>query len=161
MNKHFAIAGVALLTLFGCAQDNTAPDNPQIDENNSVENMQSSREQESNVMIEKMDELPFQKFEFDINYEGGFDFEVELERNPRGNIDAEYRDESKNIDARGKEAFDLLYSKLKNLEINEDSTKEQAISTVLETFDLRDDYTELEIDIVFNDGTKREYSVND
>lgn len=160
MNKRFVIVGIFIFALIGCAQDNTAPDNPTIDENKAVENM-SNRNKDSNAMIEKMDELSFQKFEFDINYEGGFDFEVELVRNPNGNIDAEYRDESKNIDARGGEAFDLLYSKLKDIDINKNSTEEQAISNALKIFELRDNYTELELEIIFNDGTRREFVVND
>ena len=156
MRKRFIITLILAFALAACAQDNTAPDNPTINEEPMIENTNNSHE-ENNVMTEKIDELPFNKFELDLDYGGKFDFEVELERNPSGNIDVEYRDESKNIDERGKEAFHLLYPKLKEMDIDQNSTSEEVIANVLQTFEVRDDYTELDLEIVFNDGTRREY----
>lgn len=156
MNKPVISVLLLAFALIACAQDNTAPDNPTINEAPMSENVRESDE-ENNWMTERMDELPFNKFDFDIEYEDRFDFEVELERNPSGNIDVEYRDESKGIDEKGEKAFELLFSKLKEFEIDQNSANEDVIASVLQLFELNDDYTEFDLEIVFNDGTRREY----
>lgn len=89
-------------------------------------------------MIEQIDKLPFQKCELDVSNKDNFVVKVELGRNPWENIDVEYRDDKKNINARGKEAFNLLYSKLKKLTIDQTKSQEEAISQVLQTFELKD-----------------------
>lgn len=156
MNKFFSIVFMLGFALVACAQDNTAPDNPTINEEPRIDNTNDSNE-ENNEITEKIDELPFNKFELDVDYDDKFDVEVELERNPSGNIDVEYRDERKGVDERGGEAFHLLYDKLKNLDIDQNLTDDEVIANVLQTFELNRDYTELDLVIVFNDGTRREY----
>lgn len=159
MKRNFIIAGMSALVITGCAQDNTAPDNPTVQHEKPNEEMKQTTNKNSPTMIDKMDDLPFNKFELDVQYPEDVDFEVELERMPNDNIDAEYIDERKGINVNGEEAFDLLYSKLKGLDnINEDTQKEEAIHSVLKTFDLPEDYIEIELEIVLNNGVKKEFN---
>lgn len=140
----------AMILLAACNQDNTPPDNPK---NNETSN---NRNHEQNEMVQKIESLPFYKFELEVEYPDDQDVNIELERNPSGNIDVEYLDPRNDIRLYGKEAFDLLYPKLKNLTIDETSTKEQAVSEAKKVFELEDNYLELEMKVIFNDSTQLE-----
>src|SRR5690606_18494216 len=103
--------------------------------------------------------LPFYKFELEVEYRDDMDVNIELERNPSGNIDVEYLDARNGIRSYGKEAFDLLYPKLKNLSIDETSTEEQALSKVIKVFELEDNDLELEMNVIFHDSTQLKVDV--
>lgn len=167
MNKNLISLVLLSFILVACAQDNTAPDNPTVNEEPIVETTDDERDgsnevgndyhDESSELVEKIDELPFNKFELDLDYADDVDFEVEFERNPSGNIDIEYLDEVNQIDEKDEAAFDLLYPKFVELELDQNLEDEEVINRVLDTFELREDYIEFELEIVFNDGTRREY----
>lgn len=142
-----------MLFLVACNQDNTAPDNPKINETSHKSN------NNQNDMVEKIESLPFYKFELDVEYQKDVDFNVELEQNPSGNIDVEYEHSSKGIRSYGKEAFDLLYPKLKSLTITETTSQEEAISEALKVFELEDNYLEFEMDVIFHDGSNMNIDV--
>ncbi len=159
MKRNFIIAGMSFFVVTGCAQDNTVPDNPTVQHEEPNEVTEQTKNKNDTTMLDKMDDLPFNQFEFDIDYIEDFDFEVELERMPNDNIDAEYVDERNDIDEKGEKAFDLLYSKLKGLDIHEDTTENEAIYNVLKIFNLPEDYTEFELEIILNNGVKKEFNV--
>ncbi len=137
-----------MVLLAACNQDNTAPDNPKINE------MSNDANHEQNEMVEKIESLPFYKFELDVEYQNDMDVSIELERNPSGNIDVEYEDARNDIRSYGKEAFDLLYPKLKNLSIDNNASEEQAVNEVMKVFELDENYLELELNIIFHDSTQ-------
>lgn len=137
-----------MVLLAACNQDNTAPDNPKINE------MSNDANHEQNEMVEKIESLPFYKFELDVEYQNDMDVSIELERNPSGNIDVEYEDARNDIRSYGKEAFDLLYPKLKNLSIDNNASEEQAVTEVMKVFELDENYLELELNIIFHDSTQ-------
>lgn len=149
LKKHFgSFMTIVVIFLAACNQDNTAPDNPKIDETSNDANP------EQNEMVEKIESLPFYKFDLEVEYRDDTEVNIELERNPSGNIDVEYQDTRNDIRSYGKEAFDLLYPKLKNLSIDETSTEEQAIAEVEKVFELGDNYLELEMNVIFHDSTQ-------
>ena len=137
-----------MVLLAACNQDNTAPDNPKTNE------MSNDANHEQNEMVEKIESLPFYKFELDVEYQNDMDVSIELERNPSGNIDVEYEDARNDIRSYGKEAFDLLYPKLKNLSIDNNASEEQAVNEVMKVFELDENYLELELNIIFHDSTQ-------
>lgn len=137
-----------MVLLAACNQDNTAPDNPKINE------MSNDANHEQNEMVEKIESLPFYKFELDVEYQNDMDVSIELERNPSGNIDVEYEDARNDIRSYGKEAFDLLYPKLKKLSIDNNASEEQAVNEVMKVFELDENYLELELNIIFHDSTQ-------
>ena len=149
MKKYYGLfIAFSMILLAACNQDNTPPDNPKINEtSNNVKN-------EQNEMVQKIESLPFYKFELEVEYPDDQDVNIELERNPSGNIDVEYKDPRNDIRLFGKEAFELLYPKLKNLSIDKSSTKEQAISEAKKVFELEDNYLELEMNVIFHDSTQ-------
>lgn len=154
MKQRFGSFMIFIIIFFvACNQDNAAPNHPKMDE--SANN--SNREQ--NEMVENIETLPFYKFELEVEYRDDMDVNIELERNPSGNIDVEYLDARHGIRSYGKEAFDLLYPKLKNLSIDETSTEEQALSKVIKVFELEDNYLELEMNVIFHDSTQLKVDV--
>lgn len=102
-----------------------------------------------------MDELEYTKFGLDIDYGNkDYDAEIELDNN---RVEAELEDDLNGVDMNGEEAFNKIYPNVKKLTINQNTKKEDAITEIINAFDLSTDYTKLEVEIKFKDGTKIEY----
>lgn len=107
-------------------------------------------------MKSKMDELDYDEFELEVDYGPDSEYEVEIEKD-NNRIESEVEDELNGEYLEGQDAFDNIYPKVKKLTIDQSTNKEEAIEQVLEAFDLNTDYTEIEIEITFKDGTKIEF----
>ena len=105
-------------------------------------------------MREKMAELNFSEIEIDVEYQGGKEFEAEIDQDRNEPILAEVEDDLNNAFLQGKDAFDHIFERAKKLEITNESSDQDVIKQVLQSFDLPKDYTEFEIEITFNDGKK-------
>ena len=110
-----------------------------------------------NDMQARMDELDYIEFELEVEYAGDTEYEVEIEQKKVGLIKAEIEDSLNHVEKKGVEAFNELFPLVQELNITQQTKKEDAISKVLTTFDLPTDYTKFDLEITFNDGTKIEF----
>ena len=82
-------------------------------------------------MKNMMDELNFDEIEIEISYGKDQEYEVEIERHSNDDIDAEIEDELNGEDINDDlEAFNKLYPKVKQLDIEQDTDKEEVIKQV-------------------------------
>ncbi|HLQ74302.1 MAG TPA: YusW family protein [Bacillota bacterium] len=118
-----------------------------LDEAQSDEDMQ--------VMME---ELNFYEFELEVEYSDDKEFEVEIEHHDDGRVEAEVEDELSDLEIEDDlKAFNYIFPKVKELDITQETSKEDAIEQVLAAFDLSADYEEFELEIEFTDGTEIEF----
>ncbi|MER2088727.1 MAG: YusW family protein [Sporosarcina sp.] len=133
----------------------TATDESQGSESANTEQNTNVANQED--MQKKMDELEYVDFELSVDYANHKEYEAELERNSDNSIKAEIEDSLNKVKKKGSEAFNELYPMVKQLTITQQTNKADAIQEVMSAFDLPKDYTEFEMEIRFNDGTKIEF----
>ncbi|PWA13232.1 hypothetical protein DCC39_01945 [Pueribacillus theae] len=163
MRKELLLAMPLLLVFAACSQENTPPDDPTHVENreNTANTADDQHNETVDPMGEQMDQLSFNEYELDLDFNGSDDnFEIEFKKRTDGTVDAEYKDQRKNINSKGEEAFNMLFPKLKDMNIDKETPEEDVISKSLEAFEIENDYKELDLEIVFNDGTKKEYKQN-
>lgn len=108
-------------------------------------------------MKAKMDQLAFSEIKVEVSYGKDREYEAEIEQDPNQPLEAEVEDELNGVYTKGKEAFDDIYPKAKELDITTDSTEQEIIDQVLSAFDLEPDYEKFEVDLTFNDGTVQEF----
>lgn len=139
-------------------EDNTAEESEQEADDSTVEDDTESDNDtaDSDDMKSKMDELDYVDFELEVDYGQDKEYEAEIEQK-NGNVKADLEDEINGEDLNGQEAFDKVYPLVEQLTIDKDTEKEDAISEVLDVFDLEDNYTKFELEITFSDGVKMEF----
>jgi hypothetical protein len=98
----------------------------------------------------------FKKFELEVDYpdqEEAIDVNYEEKKD---STDVEYRNvDDKVTDVTGDDAMVELELLLVNLKLNENMTDEEIINRVVETFDIKDNHTKIDVDITwFNDKKK-------
>ncbi len=134
-------------------QDNTPEEGTNSDNENKNEVTEEAKNQDD--MKKMMDDLYFKKIEIEISYGPNQEYKAEIEYHDNGDIEAEVEDELNDVDINDDlEAFNSIYPKVKQLDVTQDTSKEEVIQQVLSAFDLGDDYEEFEVEITFNDGTK-------
>lgn len=139
-------------------EDNTAEESEQEADDSTVEDDTESDNDtaDSDDMKSKMDELDYVDFELEVDYSQDKEYEAEIEQK-NGNVKADLEDEINGEDLNGQEAFDKVYPLVEQLTIDKDTEKEDAISEVLDVFELEDNYTKFELEITFSDGVKMEF----
>lgn len=139
-------------------EDNTAEESEQEADDSTVEDDTESDNDtaDSDDMKSKMDELDYVDFELEVDYGQDKEYEAEIEQK-NGNVKADLEDEINGEDLNGQEAFDKVYPLVEQLTIDKDTEKEDAISEVLDVFELEDNYTKFELEITFSDGVKMEF----
>lgn len=132
------------------------------DDNDATKDEESNNEEtettDSDDMKAKMDELEYTDFELEVDYGPDKEYEAEIEQKD-GNVKADLEDEINGEDLNDQEAFDKIYPLVKQLTIDKDTEKDEAIAEVLDVFDLEDDYEKLELEITFSDGVKVEFEI--
>ena len=108
-------------------------------------------------MQSKMDELDYTEFNLSVDYTNQEEYEAELEKNSDNSIEADIDDSINNVKKKGSDAFNELYPLVKQLTIVQETNKEEAINDVLKIFNLKDDYSEFDLEITFKDGKKIEF----
>ena len=98
----------------------------------------------------------FKKFELEVDYpdqEEAIDVNYEEKKD---STDAEYRNiDDDNADVTGDDAMAKLRILLGNLKLKEDMSDEEIINQIVETFDIKDNHTKIDVDITwFNDKKK-------
>ena len=116
----------------------------------------SSTDSATGDMQADMDKLSFKEIEVEVSYGNDKEYEAEIEQDENEPIKAKVEDELNEVYLKGQEAFDDLYSKVKNLDVTKDSSQQETIDSVLNAFNLQADYEKFEVEIKFNDGSKLE-----
>ena len=98
----------------------------------------------------------FAEFNLEIDYSPNVKYDASFEKDVEG-IEASIEDQVNNIHLRGNEAFDKLNPILEKLTFDASTPNEQVIEQVLSTFGLDSNYVEFELDVLYTDGTQKEY----
>lgn len=177
--KRFFITLISImaLSLAACSSDKKAPDsnegtsgNPtnQTEQNENTmdsgknsgvtddqaDTSGSQTDSTKDQMQADMDQLTFKEIDIEVSYGRNNEYEAEIDQDEGQPIEAKVEDEVNGVYLKGQEAFDDLYPKVKELDLTKDSTKEETINQLLKAFGLKNNYTKLEVEIKFNDGSK-------
>ncbi|WP_339228989.1 YusW family protein [Oceanobacillus sp. FSL K6-2867] len=139
-------------------QDNAANDqNNANTENGSTTDNNDATNDRDNVTTEMDADYPFTSFDLEADFEGTEDIvEVEYEQDTN-ETEASYRNETQGIQLRGDEAMQELDSIFSTFDFDENTPKEEVLSTVLEAFNIPNDAQNVELDIEYSGGTEVEY----
>ncbi len=154
---------------YGCNNDEdkvtNPPDDAPAEQENSnrtdqlddeVDNNQSSKDTNQNGM-QNGREIHFTSFDLDIDYADNKEFDVDYENDTDG-MEAELKDTVKgNEHLQGDDAFNRIRPVFESFTFDKNSPDDEVISQVLKAFDLDDNFIEFELEIDFEDGTKKEY----
>src|SRR5699024_4809232 len=133
-------------------QDQADDDNNDIDESVEGEedkDVDDSQQAEDQADMKKlMDDLNTDELDIEISYGSDQEYEVEIDHHDNGDIGADVEDEVSGEDLDNDlDAFNKLYPLVKQLEIEQDTDKEEVIQQVLDVFDLEDNYEKFEVEI--------------
>ena len=98
----------------------------------------------------------FAEFNLEVDYSPNVKYDASFEKDVDG-IEASIEDQVNNMQLRGNEAFDKLNPLLEKLTFDASTPNEQVIEQVLSTFGLDSNYVEFELDVLYTDGTQKEY----
>ena len=98
----------------------------------------------------------FAEFNLEVDYSPNVKYDASFEKDVDG-IEASIEDQVNNIHLRGNEAYDKLNPILEKLTFDASTPNEQVIEQVLSTFGLDSNYVEFELDVLYTDGTQKEY----
>ena len=98
----------------------------------------------------------FAEFNLDVDYSPTEKYEVSFEKDVEG-FEASIEDQINNENYNGNEAYDKINPILEKLTFDATTPNEQVIEEVLSAFGLNSNYAEFELDVLFSDGTQKEY----
>lgn len=146
-----AIGASAFLAACGDKDEATnVPDNAPVEQSNTTN---TSVENPTNATNSPFN---FTHFELDASYVDNKSYEVSYENESTG-AEAKIEDEVNNSIIEGNQAMDKLVPIFESLTFDATTPDDEVINEVLQKFELTDNYKELEIDVQFADGTKKEY----
>lgn|SRR5699024_8781999 len=136
--------------------DDAIDESVEGEEDKDVDDSQQAEDQDD--MKKMMEDLNFNEIEIEISYGSDQEYEAEIEHHDNGDIGADLEDELSGEDLDNDlDAFNKLYPLVKQLEIEQDTDKEEVIKQVLDVFDLENNYEKFEVEITFDEGTKLSY----
>lgn len=117
--------------------------------------VEAATEEDMKILFES---LPFTKVDVEVDYSNGQEFEVEMKQRNDGSLEADVDDEINQVDLEDDlQAFNYIYTRVKDLNIEQNTSKEDAIPMILDAFELSDDYVKFEAEFTFTEGTTIEY----
>lgn len=102
----------------------------------------------------------FTEFSLDVDYpdqEDALDVSYDEDRDQ---VEAEYENKLTNTNLAGDDALDEFSQALSSLKVDVDTPDDQVIKSVIEAFEIEDNYKSIEIEINYPDGTEKEYRAN-
>ena len=100
----------------------------------------------------------FAEFNLDVDYSATEKYEASFEKEVNG-IEVRIEDDINNENLSGNKAYDVLNPILEKLTFNSTTPNEQVIEEVLSAFGLNNTFVEFELDVLFSDGTIKEYKL--
>lgn len=181
MKKFITLFAVSLTLLIASACNGQMDDSGMQDDNESFETSQNNVEEDVDTgdgevggdeseaaqeaepaqdddqyMRKKLEEVDFREIDIDIDYADRKEFEADIDYHESRAIEAKVENELNNELFRGKEAFDYIFDRIKDIDFSSGRSDADIIADIISAFDLPDDYQKFEIEIEFNDGTERE-----
>ena len=136
--------------------NNTTTENDSTTNNNNTgtaTNDQSTQNSQNNSNIN------FLSFDLDIDYDTFTSFEVNYENEADEAMEAKIEDELNNRTIRGDEAYQELLKHFDQFKFDQNSSTDEVIQEVLESFNLKSDFQKFELEVTFSDGTEKEYQL--
>ncbi|MBT2569292.1 YusW family protein [Planococcus sp. ISL-110] len=143
----------SVLLLAACGDDE------QVTEpvNNDGQEQPTDSEGTENTSPEASETFGFTEFEVNADFPDMDDMiEINYEED-RDEIEAEYKNKMTETDLSGNDAMDEIEPGLSQLELTPDTADDDAIAQVIAAFGIEDDFTEIEIEVKYPDGTEKEY----
>lgn len=168
MKQTFLLAIGLSVLLVGCGDNdeaNNVPDNAPVEEegtnnnnnnNSATNNTNDNNNNNNNNAGNTADTYNFTHFGLEVDYPNNKKYEVEYENESTG-AEASIDDEVNNNRVQGNDAIDQLLPLFESLKFDSTTAEEDVLNQVIETFNINNDYTEIELDVEFADGTKKEY----
>lgn len=122
--------------------------------NNDAKGSISNEDQ--TYMEEKLSNSYFKEVDVDIQYTNDRDYEFEISRDD-GKIEASVEDDLSGSELKGREAFDFIFDRMKDLSIDRNTSFDSLADQIVGSFKLDSDYVKFDVEITFQDGTKLEY----
>ncbi|MFA1819518.1 YusW family protein [Virgibacillus oceani] len=130
-------------------------DESQVNHNNP--NLDVAAMSMMNDMVNQMAELDYTMLDLDVYY-ADTEFEGKIKKD--GNIiESEFYDSFNGQNERDSAAFVALFPIVEDLQLDAEMTDEEAIATSLEAFDIPDNYLKAKLQVIFNDGTEKNYEI--
>ncbi|KGR85834.1 YusW family protein [Lysinibacillus odysseyi] len=135
-------------------QNESTTDNNATTNNGTTDNADNNAN--NNAVSNANASFDFTHFSLDVDYSETKSFEVEYE-NEQSGVEASIEDDINGDNSYGDEAYERLEPIFQSFKFGASTPEDEVITEVLNVFNLRDDYTELELEIRFTDGTEKEY----
>lgn len=150
MKRHLLFAlPLSLLLLAACNNDKEA-------KVTTTEPVNANTQTEANTTnVASEGAFNFTEFSLDVDYGINDSYEVDYEQE-RDRVDASIEDRNNNK-ITGNEAYTKLEPIFKSFTFTSASTDQDIVAEVLKAFDLDENYTEIEVEIHFSDGVKKEF----
>ncbi|MFF2286789.1 YusW family protein [Peribacillus butanolivorans] len=153
--KVLSLPFAAMLVMAGCGEDNDEVKNPPVEENEN----QAETNTETGTYNNKKLPFTFKDFQLEVDYTGN-DNEYEAEYDAMGaQTEASIDDQLNKHEVHSDEAMEELTPILEKLTFTKDSSDDEVIQDVTKAFNLKDDYEEFDLEVTYDDGTKKEYKV--
>ncbi|MGI2792282.1 YusW family protein [Bacillus cytotoxicus] len=103
--------------------------------------------------------LNFNEFDLDVDYQDtNKDYEADYKhKSADQKMEAKIEDHKANVNLTSDEAIAKLSPLLKKLTFDKNTPDQEVIDQVVDVFQLDKDYQKFELEVVFSDGTKKEY----
>ncbi|SDQ79821.1 YusW-like protein [Virgibacillus subterraneus] len=146
---------VSAMVMTACGGED---ENSKENSNQSNEDVKSQEAMSTmNDMVKRMEELDYTSIDFDVIYDDQ-EFEGEIEKD-NNLVESEFYDPFNSVDERGADAFDAIFPIVKDLELKQDMTDEEAIATSLKAFSIPDNFLKAVLQVTFKDGTDKVYEI--
>ncbi|MFE4351510.1 YusW family protein [Peribacillus butanolivorans] len=153
--KELSLPFAAMLVMAGCGEDNDEVKNPPVEENKDQAETNSETGTDNNKKLP----FTFKDFQLEVDYAGN-DNEYEAEYDAMGvQTEASIDDQLNKHEVHSDEAMEELTPILEKLTFTKDSSDDEVIQDVTKAFNLKDDYEEFDLEVTYDDGTKKEYKV--
>ncbi|MDZ5471598.1 YusW family protein [Bacillus sp. 31A1R] len=144
-----------LLIVQGCNNDrhdvSAPPENAPVKTEEDITNEQTNPAQNEDGTM-----FNFSSFDLDIEYEQNKSYDASYE-NETDEMEAEIKDQIKDVQLQGDEAFERLKPLFQKLTFDQTTEDEKVIEEVLNVFELDSSYKKFELEVEFSDGTEKEY----
>ncbi|MBK5442071.1 MULTISPECIES: YusW family protein [unclassified Peribacillus] len=153
--KVLSLPFAAMLVMAGCGEDNDEVKNRPVEENENKAETNSETGTDNNKKLP----FTFKDFQLEVDYAGN-DNEYEAEYDAMGvQTEASIDDQLNKHEVHSEEALEELTPILEKLTFTKDSSDDEVIQDVTKAFNLKDDYEEFDLEVNYDDGTKKEYKV--
>ncbi|MGE8077737.1 YusW family protein [Peribacillus loiseleuriae] len=154
--KVLFVSVAAFLFLAACGNKN-AVNNPPVEEKAGQTNSGNVNVDQDQIQnTELASNVKFKEFELDVEYADGKEYSADVDT-MGSYMEASIKDEVNGERIYGDDAMNQLKTKFDQLTFTKDTSDNEVIKEVLQVFKLDENYQDFELDVHFDDGTKKEY----